>query len=219
MNIMNSYDKAILDLKSELISMSERVKLLLKITMEALLDQNLTKAQGIIALEDEVDELDYQIELGALEIISLQQPMDDDLRSLATVMRISKDLERIGDLAINIAEITMNIALKGKYFKELIDIPKMSHLVINMLELSLKAYIEKDIDLAHEVNKSDEAVDNIYKELYFELIEYMKKESTYVEQATYLILVARFLERIGDHTVNIAEMTVYEVQGTRRPFI
>ncbi|MDW7673471.1 MAG: phosphate signaling complex protein PhoU [Bacillota bacterium] len=217
--IINSYDKAIMDLKNELIKMGHKVEELIKLAMEALIEQNTTKAQGVIALEDVVDDFDYDIEFKALEIISLQQPSDDDLRSLATVMKIAKDLERIGDLAVNIAEITINLSTKGDYFKKLVDIPRMSELAINMLEKSLLAYLNMDTELAYAVNEADDEVDDLYAILYHELIKYMKEDAKYVEQASYFILVSRFLERIGDHAVNIAEMTIYEVEGERRPFI
>lgn len=217
--IINSYDKAIIDLKTELITMGKKVESVVKLAMEALIEQNTTKAQGLIALEEEIDDLDYDLELKALEIISLQQPTDEDLRCLAAVMRISKDLERVGDLAINIAEITINLATKGAYFKELVDIPKMSKLAIAMLEKALDAYLKKDLAVAYAVNDSDDEVDELYDALYHELINYMKKDAKYVEQANYLILVARFLERIADHAVNIAEMTIYEINGKRRPFL
>ncbi|MBS4026049.1 MAG: phosphate signaling complex protein PhoU [Clostridia bacterium] len=219
MTILNSYDKAIINLKSELVSMGKKVELLLKGAMEALIEQNITKAQAIKSLEEEVDDLDYEVELKALEIISLQQPNDEDLRSLATIMRISKDLERIGDQAVNIAEITINLATKGAYFKELVDIPRMSSLAMAMLEKSLTAYMNKDVEMAYGVNEADDEVDNLYDALYWELIDYMKQDSKYVEQANYLILVARFLERVADHAVNVAEMTIYEANGERRPFL
>jgi phosphate transport system protein len=217
--ILNSYDKAIINLKSELVSMGKKVESLLKGAMEALIEQNITKAQAIMSLEEEVDDADYEIELAALEIISLQQPNDEDLRSLATVMRIAKDLERVGDQAVNIAEIAINLATKGAYFKELVDIPKMSRLAIAMLEKSLTAYMNKDVEMAYEVNEADDEVDNLYDALYWELIDYMKQDAKYVEQANYLILVARFLERVADHAVNVAEMTIYEANGERRPFL
>ncbi|MGF7185786.1 phosphate transport system protein [Desulfitispora alkaliphila] len=215
---LNTYEKAILNLQKDICSMGSEVSKLLKLALEALLEQDKDKANQIIQLENEIDDQDYEIEMRALELISLQQPLDEDLRVLAAVMRITKDLERIGDLAVNVAKTAIKLADSGAYFKPLIDIPKMAELTREMLEESLDSYLHNNIELALTINKKDDQVDRLFHKLYQELIDYMKANANYVEQASCFILVARYLERIGDHAVNIAEMTIYQLSGERRPF-
>ena len=217
-SFINSYERSILNLKKKIVYMGEKTSLQLLLAVESLLEQDIDKATEILVLEEEIDNLDHQLELETMELISLQQPMDDDLRTLGAVLRISKDLERIGDLSENIAEIAIKLSKGEGYFKELVDIPLMCNTVNNMLKVSLDAYINKDLDKAYLIDKMDDNVDNLYSSLYEELISCMKKNAEYVEQATCLITVVRFLERIGDHAVNIAEMTIYEINGDRKPF-
>ena len=175
-SFINSYERSILNLKKKIVYMGERTSLQLLLAVESLLEQNIDKATEILVLEEEIDNLDHQLELETMELISLQQPMDDDLRTLGAVLRISKDLERIGDLSENIAEIAIKLSKNEGYFKELVDIPLMCNAVNNMLKESLDAYINKDLDKAYLIDKMDDNVDNLYSSLYEELIFYMKKK-------------------------------------------
>ncbi|MEW6663055.1 MAG: phosphate signaling complex protein PhoU [Bacillota bacterium] len=216
---MNAYDRAILGLQKDLSEMGNKVKKNLELAVEALIFQDVNKAAQVIADDDIVDDMDYEIEYKALEIISLQQPLSEDLRILAGVLRIGKDLERIGDYAVNIAEVCQSLAGSGDYFKPLVDIPRMCQMAMEMLVNGLSALNNRDLKLAREVILADDAIDELYANLYRELVCYMKKDKAYVEQACHLAFVARYLERVGDHTVNIAEMTIYMVTGQRRPVI
>jgi phosphate transport system protein len=213
---LNAYDRAILVLQKDLSEMGNKVKQSLELAVEALIDQDVHKAAQVIAGDDIIDDMDYDIEHKALEIISLQQPLDNDLRILAGVLRIGKDLERIGDYAVNIAEVCQSLAGSGDYFKPLVDIPRMCQMAIKMLIDGLLALNNRDLELAREVILADDAIDNLYANLYQELVGYMKKDKAYVDQACHLAFVARYLERVGDHSVNIAEMTIYMVTGERR---
>jgi len=215
----NAYDRAILGLQKDLAEMGSKVKENLELAVEALIFQDVNKAAQVIANDDVIDDLDYEIEYEALEIISLQQPLSEDLRILAGVLRIGKDLERISDYAVNIAEVCQSLAGGGDYFKPLVDIPRMCQMAMEMLVKGLSALNSRDLELAREVILADDAIDDLYASLYQELVGYMKKEKDYVEQASHLAFVARYLERVGDHTVNIAEMTIYMVTGQRRMVI
>lgn len=216
--ILNAYDRAILELQQNLLHMGDYVADLLDEALAALKNQDVKVARQVIMGDDATDDLDYNIEMTALDLISLQQPSGEDLRTLATVMRVSRELERISDYAVNIAETAERLAELGPYFKPLVDIPRMSDLARSMLRRSLQALVDRNLDLAREVVEADDAVDLLFEALYNELLDYMKKGPEFVDQASYLSLVARYLERIADHAVNIAERVVYRETGQRRAF-
>ena len=144
--------------------------------------------------------------------------MDRDLRFLAAAMRISRELERINDYACDIAELTLDLQPKTPFFKPLVDIPHMAELVQEMMSKSLEAFTKRNSSLARQLDSDDDQVDSLFISLLKELTGYMKKSSEYVDQASSLLLVARYLERIGDHIVNIAEMVIFIDCGERHPF-
>ncbi|MGE5551800.1 MAG: phosphate signaling complex protein PhoU [Bacteroidota bacterium] len=215
---LNAYDQALLVLGERLLGMSDLVGEKLVAAMRSLIEQDENLARSVASGDDDVDLLEESLEMTALELISLQQPIDRDLRFLAATMRISRDLERIGDYACDIGEVTLYLKGQGPYFKPLIDLPRMGDLVQAMMRKSLKAHVEKDLDAAREMHDDDAHVDRLFQSLFAELTDYMKKGPQYVDQASNLLLVARYLERIGDHVVNISEMTIFAETGERHPF-
>ncbi|WP_366922262.1 phosphate signaling complex protein PhoU [Metallumcola ferriviriculae] len=215
---LNAYERAIKSLEAEILNMGEDVNEILMLSMEGLINQDEDMCNRVIEMDDPIDDMDYDIEQKALEIISLQQPIEKDLRTLASAMRIIKELERIADYAVNIAQVSLRLRKKGQYFKPLVDIPRMADLALAMVNKSLKAYTQRDVRSARELDDDDTQVDKLFEYLYDELIDFMKNDCSLVDQASYLSLVARYLERVGDHAVNIAEMTIYMVTGERRPF-
>ncbi|WP_258359635.1 phosphate signaling complex protein PhoU [Moorella sulfitireducens (nom. illeg.)] len=215
---INAYDRALVQLQQKILQMGDYVAGQVDKALAALRDQDCNLARQVIVDDDVVDNMDYEIEMAALDLISLQQPADEDLRTLTTVMRVGKELERVGDYAVNIAEVAERLARLGPYFKPLVDIPRMSDLARAMLKDSLQTLVNRDLEAAREIVRADDAVDCLFEELYEELLGFMKQGPEYVDQASYLALVARYLERIADHAVNVAEMVVYRETGQRRAF-
>ncbi|MCG0277774.1 MAG: phosphate signaling complex protein PhoU [Thermanaeromonas sp.] len=214
---LSAYDRALLELERDILRMGDHVEASVAKALEALKEQDVALARQVIEEDALTDDWNYDIEERALELISLQQPLDKDLRILATVMRVGRELERIGDYAVNIAEVALRLAGQGPYFKPLVDIPRMSELAQNMLRRSLESFVTRKVEIAKEVIASDDEVDRLFESLYDELVGYMKKGAQYVDQASYLALVARYLERVADHAVNIAEMVIFRETGVRRP--
>ena len=215
---LNAYDRALLQIGETLLGMGDLVDRRLSDAMRSLQTQDADLARVVASGDNDIDAIYESLEMDALELISLQQPVDRDLRFLAAAMSISRGLERIGDYASDIAEVTILLKDKGPYFKPLVDVPRMGELVQAMMRKSLKAHVEKNLDTARQLDDDDAVVDDLFRALYEELTGFMKKGPEYVDQASNLLLVARYLERVGDHVVNIAEMTIFAETGERHPF-
>ncbi|MEW6624686.1 MAG: phosphate signaling complex protein PhoU [Bacillota bacterium] len=210
------YEQSINKMWEQVLEMGNKVESLLEEALQALLHKDPSRLGVIIEYEGRIDEMNERIEMQALELISLQQPLEEDLRKLAAFMRIVKDLERVGDLGVNIGEAVVKLSRMGDYFKPLIDIPRMARLSQDMICKSLAAYKEQDTTLAEETCKMDEIIDDMYLYLQEELVEYMKKDASTIDQACQFLLISRDLERIGDHAENIAEMVNFMVTGQKR---
>ncbi len=215
---LNSYERTLIKIDKRLLEMSGLAGNRLTDAIKALLDRDRALAELVIRSDDEVDAREETLEMKCLELISLQQPIDYDLHFLAAAMRIARELERIGDYACDIAKVVIGIDNKTPYFKPLLDIPRMAELVQKMLEKSMKAYLEKNLDLARQLDDDDNQVDALFLRLAAELTGYMKQGPEYVDQASGFLLTSRYLERIGDHIVNIAEMVIFTQTGERHPF-
>ncbi len=214
---LNAYDRALIIIKDELLAMSRLVGIRLNEAMCSFIEQDWERAQTIVAGDDEIDLFDESIEQKALELIPLQQPTDYELRFLTAAMRIGRELERIGDYACDIADATLQLS-RGPFFKPLVDLPRLGELVQMMMSKSLRAYFEKDLSTARQLDDDDGEVDSLFIALLEELTGFMKRDPEYVDQASMILLVARYLERIGDHVVNIAEMCIFVETGERHPF-
>lgn len=215
---LNAYDRALIEIGNTLEQMGQLVTKQLTEAMQSFAAQDAALAQTVVDRDDAVDRRDENIEREALELISLQQPVDYDLRFLNATMRISRELERISDYSCDIAEAVLQLQQVKPFFKPLTDLTQMAALVQAMLMKSLKAHFEKDLPAAREMDDDDQAIDEIFTLLLRELVDYMKKAPECIEQASVILLVARYLERIGDHVVNIAEMTIFAETGERHPF-
>lgn len=202
------------ELNIKLLKMGSMVENIIEVSVQSLVNKDLDMARKVYELDDKIDELELEIEKDCMHLLALQQPMAKDLRTIGTILKIITDLERMGDHAVNIAKITIKIG-DAPLIKPLIDIPRMAKLAENMVSKSLDAFMKEDVELAKEVALEDEAVDEIYEDIYMELIEMMIEKPEIIQQATYLLFIGRYLERIADHATNVGERIIYMVTGER----
>ncbi len=180
--------------------------------MRALTEQDAELADEVIWEDDVADDLDLEIERDCMRLLALQQPMAKDLRTIGTALKIISDFERVGDYAVDIAKSAQVLAGEP-YFKPLEDIPKMAELTEAMVRNAARAFAHHDLEVVHQLVEADDQVDRIWYSLLNELVAYMQQEPSVIVQATHLLLVARYLERIADHMVNVAERVAYAETG------
>jgi phosphate transport system protein len=199
-------------LKKMLFEMATSVEEMIAKSVKALEENNMILAEEVIKSDQIVNEMEVDIDNQCIRILALYHPEAEDLRTVTMIMKINNDLERIGDHAVNIAEMTKYLADKPPV-KPLIDIPKMAEKAIEMLQESLDSFVNKDADLAIEVCKKDDEVDALEPQIVRELITYMISDPLTIDRALTLILIARGLERVADLATNIAEDTYYISSG------
>lgn len=205
-------EQAVEDLQEDMIHIGTLVENAIKNSVDSLVNRDLEMARKIIENDDEIDELERVIEVKCMTLIARQQPLAKDLRTIATALKMITDLERMADHACDIAKITLR--LEGQPFiKPLVDIPEMARLTKQMVSDALDAYVREDIKLAEKVGQDDNNVDSLYKQIFDDLVKLMANDESKVNQSTYLLLIANYLERIGDHATNIAERVIYLVTG------
>lgn len=212
-----NYQKQLDELKDEMLIMAGKVEEAIWESINALQEQDLARANKVIENDDIIDELEIKLEEMSTKLIALQQPVAGDLRTIIVISKLATDLERIGDHAVNIAEKVLEIG-NEPLIKPLIDIPKMTEIVTRRLKESLDAFIRFDSAAAREIAREDEEVDKCDESILTELLEMMAEDSSIVEQATSLIFISRFLERIGDHSTNICERVIYMDTGKRETY-
>jgi len=209
-----SYNQELEDLRQNILDMGTRVEQAIDQAVASLTNKDFEMARNVMAGDDYIDNLECEIEDKCMVLIARQQPLARDLRIIGTGLKITTDLERVGDHAFDIAKITLSIG-NTPLIKPLIDIPRMSSMAQRMLKDSLVAYINLDITLAEQVCADDDAVDDLYHQTIRELLTYMMEDPTTIKQATQLLFVSRYLERVADHATNIAEWVIYLVTGQR----
>jgi len=210
----SQFEEELKALNIKLLKMGSMVQNIIEVSVQALAKQDLDRAKSVFELDDDIDALELEIEHQCMSLIARQQPIAKDLRTIGTILKIITDLERMGDHAINIAKVTLEIG-ENKLIKPLIDIPKMAGLTADMVNKSLDAFMHEDIDLAKELDTDDEQVDDLYEAIYLELIEMMLENPEIIKQATQLLFIGRYLERTADHATNIGERIIYMVTGER----
>jgi len=199
-------------LRSRLLEMSALVEDSVYRIVLCLSDKDPQQAQKVLQNEAEINRMEIEIDDLATQLLALQQPMATDLRLLTSAIKINNDLERMGDLAVNIVERALSL-INEPLIKPLVDIPAMASRVQSMIRKSLDAFVRRDAELARNVLVSDDAVDELRDSVYEELITYMERDPKTVRQGINLMFVARNLERLADHATNIAEDVLFLVEG------
>lgn len=205
-------EEEISKLKKMLFEMAASVEEMIAKSIKALKDRNMIMAEEVIKGDQKINEMEVEIDNQCIRILALYHPEAADLRTVSMIMKINNDLERIGDHAVNIAEKTIYLADKPPV-KPLIDIPKMADKAIQMLQESLDAFVNKDAELAVEVCKKDDDVDELEPQIVRELVTYMISDPQTIDRSLALILIAREIERVADLATNIAEDTYYIASG------
>jgi len=200
------------ELHEKVLQMGGMVESAIHRSVRALVDRDPEQARQVMRDEARINQMEIEIDNLTTRLLALRQPMAKDLRFLTAAMKINTDLERMGDLAVNIAQRALSLIAQTPV-KPLIDIPRMAQLVESMLLRSLDAFVKGDAEIAHSVLIGDDEVDALRDSVYQELVSYMQKDPTTVPAAVDLIFVARNLERIADHATNIAEDVVFLVKG------
>ncbi len=209
------FDIQLDQLNTELIEMGARIENAISLANEALLEQNVAKAKKVMEKDEKIDRMERSIERMCLMLLLQQQPVARDLRLISSALKMITDMERIGDQAADISELTIELSHEP-YIKELITIPQMAAATTAMVKKSIDAYVNKDLDLAREVIKEDDVVDDLFVEVKDDLIEMIARDVTNGTQALDLLMVAKYFERIGDHAVNIAEWVEFSITGNHK---
>jgi len=214
--IESSTAKAMSMVEQDLLKMGNLVEETMRNAIKALREQNADLARLVIEKDDLIDNLQIVIEEEIERMVSKTPQVGFDLRRDFTTIKIVNDLERIGDYATNIAQVVLELK-NDKYIKPLVHIPKLAVLAMNMVSTVLKAFVERNADLAEAVCRKDEEVDNIYEEIQDELIGILAEDLSpqMAFQASRFLLIAEWLERTADHATNIGEETIYIITGKR----
>jgi phosphate transport system protein len=199
-------------LKTRLLEMGGIAEERVRLAMRAIVQRDNTLVDDVIAGDAAINTLHIEIDDRCFKLLALHQPMAVDLRAIVAAVKINTDLERVGDLAVNIAEAVRRY-LRHPPVKQLIDIPRMADIAQGMLRDALDAFVRRDTALAQAVLEADDALDALKTQVFRELLTYMLQDPHTIEPALDLILISRHLERIGDHATNVAEDVIFMVSA------
>src|SRR3989475_3893779 len=206
------YEKLLKELKEKLLVMSYKAEFMVFDSIRSFMDRRPGLAEEVIKRDDEIDQLELEIDNLCYKILALKQPVACDLRFIATALKIVKDLERIGDIAVNIAERVLELIQEPEW-KRPIDLQIMADAAQKILKESLDAFVNSDAEFAEKIVLKDKLVDAMYEQTFRKALSYMLEDPRSISRALKLIFIAKHLERVGDHAANIAEMVVFLVRG------
>jgi phosphate transport system protein len=216
-SVRSGFDAQLQALDDSVMRMGAWVVAMLHDALEALVRQDEALAREVRKRDDLANQLDDEIEQAAVCLLALQQPVAGDLRRVTSVLKAVTDLERVGDYASDIARCAIRLA-ERPYFAPLEDIPEMGRVVEGMIQDTLKTYVSRDVVFGKAIRDRDRDVDKLYKRVHEQLLVWMEREPSVVRQASELMLAARYLERLGDHTKNLIERIAYAETGSRWPW-
>ncbi len=199
-------------LKARLLEMGGLAEEHVRLAVQGLMTRDRPVLDRVLVADEAVNRLHLEVDNRCFKLLALYQPMAADLRTIVSAVKINADLERVGDLAVNIAEAARRYAGHAPV-KKLIDIPLMADIAQNMLRDALDSFVRRDVDLAQHVLDEDDRLDALKTQIFRELLTYMLQDPTTIEPALDLILVSRHLERIGDHATNVAEDVIFIVSA------
>ena len=208
----NRFDRQLVQLNNELIEMGGMIEKAISDTVKALVNQDIDLASNVIEYDEEIDHQEREIEQLCLKLLLQQQPVAKDLRLISAALKMITDMERIGDHATDISEITIELS-KESYIKKLDHIQQMAKETMVMLVQSVEAFVNKDMDKARAVIVHDDVVDDLFNKVKAELIAMIHEDVNAGEQASDLLMAAKYFERIGDHATNISEWVIFSITG------
>jgi len=208
-----TYEHELQELRDRLLTMGGKVEAAIAASVRSLTERDSELAEHVPVADRDINRLEVEIDDMCRRLLALRQPAASDLRFITTALKIVVDLERMGDLAVNIAERAMDLN-QAPQLRPYLDIQKLADLAQGQLKLALDAFVEADVTKAEEVCKSDDLLDALFLKVFNELLALMMEDSKNIRRATSLMFVAKHLERLGDHVVNVGEMVVYMVRGT-----
>jgi phosphate transport system protein len=209
---MSIFDDELRNLKEKILKMGLLVEAAIRDSIKALVERDSDLAREVIKKDHQINALDVEIDEECIRLIALRQPKAGDLRFITTAMKITTDLERMGDLAEDICERAIELNEEPP-LKPYIDIPRMAEIAQRMLIDVLDAFVRKEPSIAYDVIKRDDEVDRLTVQVFNELLFFMIQDPKTVSRAVKITYIAKYLERIADHATNIAEMVVYMVEG------
>lgn len=203
---------SIKELKNETKKMMELCEIAIEKSVGSIINKDLDLARDVIKMDDDIDNLRNKIVEKSIELTALKQPMAKDLRNIYALSTIAMELERVGDYSVNIAMETIKID-KEEHITGMVGIPKMKAVCLNMLKEAKNSLDSNETKLAYDAALEDNIVDDLYNDVYVNLLSAMHKDANNINQGVKLIFVARYLERIGDHITNVCENIVYAIKG------
>jgi phosphate transport system protein len=207
------YEQELKDLREMLLAMGGKVEAAIAGSVRAVVERDAELAKRVKASDVEVNRLEVKIDDACRRLLALRQPAASDLRFITTALKIVTDLERMGDLAVNVAERAADLA-QAPPLGPMHDLAQLADLAEGQLRKALDAFVERDPVKAEEVLRGDDHLDALYLKIFNELLAVMMEDSRAIRRATGLLFAAKHLERVGDHATNVAEMVVYMVRGT-----
>jgi phosphate transport system protein len=211
-HIYKAFDMELKELKEKLLHEAGLVERAIQGAIKSLLERTPDVARKVIDDDDSINALEVEIDEFCLRLLALRQPAARDLRFITTAIKINYDLERIGDMAVNICERVLELNQEPQ-LKPYVDLPAMASTVQLMVKESLDAFVKEDVQLALKVTQDDESVDNYLDQIFRELLTYMMQDARTISRATRLLFISKNLERMADHAVNIAELVIFMVEG------